>query len=104
MGLKVSSAKWRPFCLGLNVLMPCFLPFLPVGVCCSPCERNAHCKGHIVRIDLALVDTCYIDDVNSGLFYTDAYINKLYVMLYYVMSLPEPVITHFIDACVHQEA
>ena len=23
MRLKVSSAKWRPFCLGLNVLMAC---------------------------------------------------------------------------------
>ena len=23
--LKVSSAKWRPFCLGLNVLRPCYL-------------------------------------------------------------------------------
>ena len=30
MRLKVSSAKWRPFCLGLNVLIPyCGNPYLP---------------------------------------------------------------------------
>ena len=34
MGLKVSSAKWRPFCLGLNVLS---FPFL---VFCSICYNG----------------------------------------------------------------
>ena len=28
MSLKVSSAKWRPFCLGLNVLRSQYLPYL----------------------------------------------------------------------------
>ena len=28
MHLKMSSAKWRPFCLGLNVLMGCVMTFM----------------------------------------------------------------------------
>ena len=31
MGLKVSSAKWHPFCLGLNVLMSAIVPQLLSG-------------------------------------------------------------------------
>ena len=57
-----------------------------VFFCCVllfPRESNAYCKGHIIKIDSALVDTCYIDDVNFELLYT-ACVNKLYVMFCYV--------------------
>ena len=45
MHLKMSSAKWCPFCLGLNVLMPCnyYSPMLRVTFqsCCLWCRSWA---------------------------------------------------------------
>ena len=58
--------------------------FISCCVLLFPREFNAYCKGHNVKIDSVLVDTCYIGNVNSQLFYT-ACINKLYVMLFYCM-------------------
>ena len=37
MHLKMSSGKWRPFCLGLNVLSPKSSKYFPRRACQNPC-------------------------------------------------------------------
>ena len=38
MDLNVSSAKWRPFCVGLNVLMEWFVAYLSPYICLNQCK------------------------------------------------------------------
>ena len=42
MRLKMSSAKWRPFCLGLNVLMSCYVDILSKQGECLRCLLDCH--------------------------------------------------------------
>ena len=60
MRLKVSSAKWRPFCLGLNVLkrqwkysQSCFLAVACI-LLCNRCWIRVHTKSYITRLPEAL--------------------------------------------------
>ena len=50
MPLKMSSAKWRPFCLGLNVLMPAAGFSSPTNVDFHKCrhiQMSLHLSGYI---------------------------------------------------------
>ena len=56
MHLKVSSAKWRPFCLGLNVLIMWYMQqsgtallIMPVRRKLKPNTQAADSKGKILR-------------------------------------------------------
>ena len=57
MGLKVSSAKWRPFCLGLNVLS----------------------LSVLIRWPMELCDICHIDDLVQD--YSNSIVNALELLL-----------------------
>ena len=52
MHFKMSSGKWLPFCLGLNVL---YIPLYHVNVIISPCPYPIHALTHWGRGKMAAI-------------------------------------------------
>ena len=56
--LKVSSGKWRPFCLSLNVLTISFLDWMATQT--GPINLTAILNGHPISQCISRVDTYFI--------------------------------------------